>query len=191
MLSVVFPINSTSNHNRAVNKLDVWRLYFLSILHQTTTAKELGLKNLSLYFLSILHQTTTDMPIGTKICCCISYQFYIKPQLLPDDFPSESVVFPINSTSNHNWASVGFLGQKVVFPINSTSNHNFRRISVVNILLYFLSILHQTTTAFASVLHCIWLYFLSILHQTTTHPFEDLLCSSCISYQFYIKPQPI
>ena len=99
---VVFPINSTSNHN--------------CLTLQTVTTM--------LYFLSILHQTTTHALLIHFKFRCISYQFYIKPQLVVCQIIIIKVVFPINSTSNHNLLTCCAMSSCVVFPINSTSNHN-------------------------------------------------------------------
>ena len=41
------------------------------------------------------------------------------------------------------------------------------------------------------MLHLPWLYILSFLHQTTTAGVWSALAISCISYLFYIKPQPV
>ena len=55
---VVFPFSSTSNHNNINAGAFYEKLYFLSLLHQTTTA---------------------NFCLG-KTKSCISFLFYIKPQ---------------------------------------------------------------------------------------------------------------
>ena len=77
--------------------------------------------------------------------CCILSKFYIKPQ------PS----------------TVTYLSEIVVSYRNSTSNHNSMFCLVVQM----------------------WLYLIEILHQTTTIPDEAQLPRSCILSKFYIKPQ--
>ena len=121
-----------------------------------------------LYFLSILHQTTTIEGGIMTLVSCISYQFYIKPQHILVQRCARvcciSYQFYIKpQLATHRWLRVS-----VVFPINSTSNHNrCEEVAIANEL-----------------------YFLSILHQTTTRCVHSNFFGCCISYQFYIKPQP-
>ena len=75
--------------------------------------------------------------------CCISYHFYIKPQLRVIRIPAPGVVYLIISTSNHNVA--GFV--------------------LVKLRLYILSFLHQTTTGAQCLCAGTLLYILSFLHQ--------------------------
>ena len=72
---------------------------------------------------------------------------------------------------------------------NSTSNHNFQTLETLDVKLYLIEILHQTTTPRLSHRRRLMLYLIEILHQTTTWSaaFEFLLC--CILLKFYIKPQ--
>ena len=57
--SVVSYRNSTSNHNRLKHQIDVFQLYLIEILHQTTTGRYFFVFTLVLYLIEILHQTTT------------------------------------------------------------------------------------------------------------------------------------
>ena len=165
-------------------------LYSISILHQTTTHKEYWLHKKALYSISILHQTTTNWGSTHPSYYCILSVFYIKPQLywgfeLPkrivfyqystsnhnfyDFIPSRDViVFYQYSTSNHNTTSRFNSKVEIVFYQYSTSNHNPFRWSPLPIVLYSISILHQTTTRRGVPRHCWQLYSISILHQTTT-----------------------
>ena len=56
-------------------------------------------------------------------------------------------------------------------------------------MLYFIEILHQTTTRMRSILNGLPLYFIEILHQTTTKGYQYVRMSCCILLKFYIKPQ--
>ena len=71
------------------------------------------------------------------------------------------VVFPFSSTSNHNTCYVMNPNPKVVFPFSSTSNHNLLVVLKYLPQLYFLSLLHQTTTGGTSYVLKYMLYFLS------------------------------
>ena len=62
--------------------------------------------------------------------------------------------------------------------------------AIITCGLYFLSLLHQTTTRSLSRCRSLTLYFLSLLHQTTTANPPHPIRSGCISFLFYIKPQP-
>ena len=100
---------------------------------------------------------------------CISFLFYIKPQ---------------------PWfaAIVDFM---VVFPFSSTSNHNVSPGRWIKPKLYFLSLLHQTTTI--TMLCSSWKSCISFLFyikpQRTSYVCKYM--RSCISFLFYIKPQRI
>ena len=168
-LIVVFPFSSTSNHN---NGRFFRPLIFVVFPFSSTSnhnfcwvAESFGV----LYFLSLLHQTTTKRHGFVEDASCISFLFYIKPQLTRRIMVRGRVVFPFSSTSNHN---------------HYQDLKNYTK-------LYFLSLLHQTTTDNTMPYLSDELYFLSLLHQTTT--FVEVLWEiiSCISFLFYIKPQPV
>ena len=57
--------------------------------------------------------------------------------------------------------------------------------------LYIFWFLHQTTTLYSFVFICILLYIFWFLHQTTTYVTSLITWKSCISFDSYIKPQPI
>ena len=141
---------------------------------------------------------------------CISFDSYIKPQLLPGEGWHQGVVYLLTPTSNHNTANT------------------CKRCKT----LYIFWLLHQTTTYWwflASCCSCIsfdsyikpqqrlfwscsdgvvylltptsnhnvktlargldWLYIFWLLHQTTTKDVSCSVCTCCISFDSYIKPQ--
>ena len=143
---------------------------------------------------------------------CISFDSYIKPQLIFTNNVLNIVVYLLIPTSNHNWSAVclaalllyifWFLhqtttmdllfdnfgccisfdsyikpqlghfedeNQKVVYLLIPTSNHNY-------------------PFAVASKVR---LYIFWFLHQTTTQHLIPYLSACCISFDSYIKPQPI
>ena len=100
-----------------------------------------------LYLIEILHQTTTFRIALFASMGCILSKFYIKPQLACGWYDLRRVVSYRNSTSNHN-------------------------------------------SAFAIRLD-ILLYLIEILHQTTTKTFATRLSNRCILSKFYIKPQQL
>ena len=57
---------------------------------------------------------------------CISFESYIKPQLLLMIILGWLVVYLLNPTSNHNLKVTSLEGVKVVYLLNPTSNHNQR-----------------------------------------------------------------
>ena len=69
----------------------------------------------------------------------------------------------------------------VVLYLHSTSNHNTPRDLLIRKLLYYIFILHQTTTLAEEDGRADMLYYIFILHQTTTYttyiadiqPFEN------------------
>ena len=99
------------------------------------------------------------------------------------------VVLYLHSTSNHNRALWSGLYHRVVLYLHSTSNHNLWPIYYWNarVVLY----LHSTSNHNPLVLEKfnLMLYYIFILHQTTTWRITKLLDFSCIISSFYIKPQ--
>ena len=79
-----------------------------------------------------------------------------------------SVVSYRNSTSNHNDQTGMVCWNGVVSYRNSTSNHNSLNGCSLNVWLYLIEILHQTTTASTFASSELLLYLIEILHQTTT-----------------------
>ena len=57
-------------------------LYYIFILHQTTTRNVMEKWELQLYYIFILHQTTTLTQMVAYPYSCIISSFYIKPQLV-------------------------------------------------------------------------------------------------------------
>ena len=121
---VVYLLIPTSNHNaiRVLSKLGL--LYIFWFLHQTTTERAKNLPNIVLYIFWFLHQTTTALLSRWVLPRCISFDSYIKPQLLrsflsfsfrcisfdsyikPQPYPrcgrALKVVYLLIPTSNHN-----------------------------------------------------------------------------------------
>ena len=81
MLTVVYLLIPTSNHNSAVSSISDPKLYIFWFLHQTTTSH-------AFYF--------ADEG-------CISFDSYIKPQLDPAHVRKLLVVYLLIPTSNHNY----------------------------------------------------------------------------------------
>ena len=77
---VVSYFHFTSNHNIRLFRHRFIRLFLISILHQTTTNRQLHIAVPELFLISILHQTTTN-PSTALVCFgCFLFPFYIKPQ---------------------------------------------------------------------------------------------------------------
>ena len=103
ILIVVYLLIPTSNHN----SVNVCRLKVL------------------LYFFWFLHQTTTNSLFAHLVASCISFDSYIKPQLLDARYCAYSVVYLLIPTSNHNWLLKLIHDLQVVYLLIPTSNHNF------------------------------------------------------------------
>ena len=143
--SVVYLLTPTSNHNQSRNNEITCKLYIFWLLHQTTT-----------YY---RHEKW--------ILRCISFDSYIKPQLLSFARRYYCVVYLLTPTSNHNL---------------STEQRKF-------VQLYIFWLLHQTTTRMPGRYYRRKLYIFWLLHQTTTLPQSNLILAGCISFDSYIKPQ--
>ena len=99
---VVYLLTPTSNHNCLGNKHIKHSLYIFWLLHQTTT-KHLNFQN----FLG-----------------CISFDSYIKPQLIALMIKWYLVVYLLTPTSNHNYYIKRYAQGDVVYLLTPTSNHN-------------------------------------------------------------------
>ena len=101
------------------------------------------------------------------------------------------VVLYLHSTSNHNLVvqTLEILLLYYIFILHQTTT--FDQFITGMQELYYIFILHQTTTIEEFLLHRILLYYIFILHQTTTQQDKVNAQQSCIISSFYIKPQPI
>ena len=79
-----------------------------------------------------------------------------------------AVVLYLHSTSNHNVNICLCDKSKVVLYLHSTSNHNSMAIGKAKYELYYIFILHQTTSSEQRSFGAGALYYIFILHQTTT-----------------------
>ena len=143
MRTVVLYLHSTSNHNSTQWQPAINWLYYIFILHQTTTKSVHQCIWEVLYYIFILHQTTTVPILDFLRSSCIISSFYIKPQLAYISYIMPIVVLYLHSTSNHNHRQKVLLPLRVVLYLHSTSNHNCSlafSISVV-VVLY----LHSTS----------------------------------------------
>ena len=123
------------------------------------------------------------------------------------------VVYLLIPTSNHNSELSVFLYLIVVYLLIPTSNHNWGLWVSSSSALYIFWFLHQTTTYYPGLLVYPLLYIFWFLHQTTTDRQADVLSCrlyifwflhqtttisvfgsilrGCISFDSYIKPQPV
>ena len=146
VLSVVYLLIPTSNHNVPAPSYDMRRLYIFWFLHQTTTLNWILLVcNSCISFDSYIKPQPAFVRTA-KVVSCISFDSYIKPQL--QLHVSEFKI--------------------VVYLLIPTSNHNVCLISLGIELLYIFWFLHQTTTINGFYYHVLQLYIFWFLHQTTT-----------------------
>ena len=101
------------------------------------------------------------------LSCIISF-LYIKPQPSKMLAQKATVVLYRFSTSNHNANGHPFTNGEVVLYRFSTSNHNLLPVLSVDLKLYYIVSLHQTTTQVLVCCFVQWLYYIVSLHQTTT-----------------------
>ena len=188
-------------------------LYIFWFLHQTTTCTLMECWCTELYIFWFLHQTTTYWRIRYIKLRCISFDSYIKPQLLISNirrndscisfdsyikpqrhgihtatslrcisFDSYIKPQPIMAWRLHRVCCISFdsyikpqlsmhiyLRCRVVYLLIPTSNHNQHTDK------------HQPTQ----------LYIFWFLHQTTTSNCSHNVQPRCISFDSYIKPQPL
>ena len=99
---------------------------------------------------------------------CISFDSYIKPQLVVNAYKQKLSCISFDSYIKPQPLRTSTLHEDVVYLLIPTSNHNLMACGTFCTKLYIFWFLHQTTT---------WSLLLS------GH-------SSCISFDSYIKPQP-
>ena len=124
------------------------------------------------------------------ILSCISFDSYIKPQL-SDGCPSDTpVVYLLIPTSNHNVTDINGYSERlyIFWFLHQTTTGSIPIKTFMK--LYIFWFLHQTTTYLFNSLFASRLYIFWFLHQTTTNCRKESACLRCISFDSYIKPQP-
>ena len=157
----------TSNHNLSSCLTFRWELYIFWFLHQTTTCNIKCLFDQELYIFWFLHQTTTALLSRWVLPRCISFDSYIKPQLVARRSLCVSCCISFDSYIKPQLADYLKVRVRVVYLLIPTSNHNLAFLLMMAITLYIFWFLHQTTT--------------KLMHYEAT--------ISCISFDSYIKPQ--
>ena len=165
---VVYLLIPTSNHNFNAKGKFSSALYIFWFLHQTTTVRIFIFQFPPLYIFWFLHQTTTVSLSECFYLCCISFDSYIKPQLMTWTLSARQVVYLLIPTSNHNLMAVWISVCEVVYLLIPTSNHNPEGADVsVSQVVYLLipTSNHNLDLRYRSYINC------------------------CISFDSYIKPQ--
>ena len=145
------------------------------------------------------------------IHCCIPRSFYLPFRCYAGIYQSSChIVYKPDWIRTLKWN--GLVVRVVVSCIRSTSNHNYLDCRIGCVMLFPVSVLHQTTTTeflyfdyngcflypfYIKPQHLcplkrrsVGLFPVSVLHQTTTETGTLLLHIRCFLYPFYIKPQP-
>ena len=143
-----------------------------------------------LYYIFILHQTTTPEARQVMEARVVLYLHSTSNHNLSNsNLAGRTVVLYLHSTSNHNLSISPNTPAIVVLYLHSTSNHNPKVLHMKRPTLYYIFILHQTTTLQQQLVNLRALYYIFILHQTTTSRKGSSSIDSCIISSFYIKPQ--
>ena len=166
--SVVYHLVPTSNHNGSVCFWQVWSLFIILFLHQTTTyylgsSVVLGCLSSCSYIKPQHHA-----PGYFNLSRCLSSCSYIKPQhesLTPQCIQSCLSSCSYIKPQQRTWCNHWYL---VVYHLVPTSNHNKRSKFRLSKLLFIILFLHQTTTIGVSTLIPNLLFIILFLHQTTT-----------------------
>ena len=201
-------------HQTTTGQGSMWKgekLYIFWLLHQTTTPNEHRGNAEELYIFWLLHQTTTLKRLLRLLRCCISFDSYIKPQLiwvlllvniccisfdsyikpqLPSAFTYlgeccisfDSYIKPQPNVSSMQIAPVVYL-------LTPTSNHNCAKhlYMLVTVVYLLTPTSNHNDEYLPSLQHVLYIFWL--LHQTTTCCEIVKLYISCISFDSYIKPQ--
>ena len=123
---IVLYLSSTSNHNHLMLHRIAMRLSYISLLHQTTTAKKQAQIDkyclISLFYIKPQHAGAAGR---SKDNCLISL-FYIKPQLRQHSWSRRTYCLISLFYIKPQLASVAMRGLSIVLYLSSTSNHNAR-----------------------------------------------------------------
>ena len=99
-----------------------------------------------LYIFWFLHQTTTETYLPSYKTGCISFDSYIKPQLVTLFIFFNFCCISFDSYIKPQHIKEGRTCKSVVYLLIPTSNHNSRLTLPIFLLLYIFWFLHQTTT---------------------------------------------
>ena len=187
---VVYLLNPTSNHNKPALLDIITMLYIFWILHQTTTR---GVQ-----------------PMCPR--CCISFESYIKPQPELRDRQAKHVVYLLNPTSNHNvrYQQSILIALYIFWLLHQTTTSRQTISNYIGCISFDSYIKPQLTEPFLCLFTVVYLltptsnhniqsinnslyllYIFWLLHQTTTVALCSITMPSCISFDSYIKPQPL
>ncbi len=128
---VVFYLCSTSNHNNPALAMSGGALYFICVLHQTTTMKIIRTPWISCILFVFYIKPQQHPDARSVVLCCILFVFYIKPQLskLPGNRTASCILFVFYIKPQP--AMTATMAKSVVFYLCSTSNHNLRALKVL------------------------------------------------------------
>ena len=124
--TVVYLLIPTSNHNYLSVYPLLVTLYIFWFLHQTTTGSYINRNNASCISFDSYIKPQLITSIARERNSCISFDSYIKPQLFDVWLFIPIVVYLLIPTSNHNDIGSTIAGGYVVYLLIPTSNHNPR-----------------------------------------------------------------
>ena len=122
----------------------------------------------ALYIFWFLHQTTTSEQGSSAELGCISFDSYIKPQLVSSSGMIRTGCISFDSYIKPQLEILLIVFTFVVYLLIPTSNHNKLTDAENAEPLYIFWFLHQTTTCRHQSFFCCLLYIFWFLHQTTT-----------------------
>ena len=117
------------------------------------------------------------------------FMSYIKPQQIAYLCTVFKVVYRTIPTSNHNSFHHVFLQLLLYIVLFLHQTTTVKVVFMLHVMLYIVLFLHQTTTKKSTMAYSPTLYIVLFLHQTTTGCCLYLRPLRCISYYSYIKPQ--
>ena len=144
---VVYLLIPTSNHNTHLILIHLMLLYIFWFLHQTTTC---GVRDQN-YFSCISFDSYIKPQLLFLMVlqhhCCISFDSYIKPQPLAVRLHPAHCCISFDSYIKPQLFPGRCHQRQVVYLLIPTSNHNCTEIRSNSLLLYIFWFLHQTTTS--------------------------------------------
>ena len=124
---VVYLLIPTSNHNCCLNTIAKVSVVYLLIPTSNHNAWPSWYRDWWLYIFWFLHQTTTAAHFTDTGVCCISFDSYIKPQLVTLNNNIIIVVYLLIPTSNHNtpYDRLSFYPLYIFWFLHQTTTYRF------------------------------------------------------------------
>ena len=167
--NVVYLLIPTSNHNRLTFEEFSVLVVYLLIPTSNHNQKYVNKDSIMLYIFWFLHQTTTGTKCAESACALYIFWFLHQTTTVEELNNWRMSCISFDSYIKPQPQRQDYVNDLVVYLLIPTSNHNTKQ----------------------TIKHSSKLYIFWFLHQTTTTGDASPKKHRCISFDSYIKPQPL